>query len=207
MIDPWLGSSPRAIVAVLITILAMYVTVLAFTRLVGLRSLSKMDPIDLTITVAVGGVIAIAIMAPREPIVEGVIALVGLYTLQGAVARARRKWAWFRRWVENDPVLLVYEGEIIEDHMEQTDMTRMDLMEALREHDVASLEGAEAVVLERTGEFSVVKAPEETRHLDESVFDVVRLGDQEEKIWEEGKDPEEGEVEEVAEEDDEDPER
>lgn len=183
MLAAWLGFSGIDIVVILGAIVLMYASTLLLTRLVGLRSLSEMAPLDFTITIAIGGVIAIAIMNPGRAIPEGIVAISGLYGLQAGVAMARRRWDRLRRWMQNDPILLAYDGEIIQEHMEMADVTTADLMKALRRHNIATLDDVIAVVLEVNGEISVVQG-QSGRDLQQSVFDVVHLGEWGERLKE-----------------------
>lgn len=183
MLAAWLGFSGIDIVVILGAIVLMYASTMLLTRLVGLRSLSEMAPLDFTITIAIGGVIAIAIMNPDQAIPEGIVAISGLYGLQAGVAMARRRWDRLRRWMQNDPILLAYDGEIIQEHMEMADVTTADLMKALRRHNIATLDDVIAVVLEVNGEISVVQG-QGGRDLQQSVFDVVHLGEWGERLKE-----------------------
>ncbi len=183
MIEPWLGSSPGAILSILAAIIILYATTLVFTRLVGHRSLSEMAPLDFVITIAIGGVIAIAILAPHEPIIEPILAITGLYALQATVSFARRRWEKVRRLIQNDPILLAYDGEIIQEHMEDADITTADMMKALRQNNISSLNDVIAVVLEVTGEISVVRRFDpKDRRVEKEIFDVVHLGEWDERI-------------------------
>lgn len=195
MADPWLGIHALDLAIVIATIVVMYVATLLLTRVVGLRSLSEMAPLDFTITIAIGGVIAIAIMNPDQPILEGLVAIGGLYALQAGVAVARRRWDRVRRWIQNDPILLAYDGEIIQEHMEQAEVTTADLMKALRRNNIATLDDVIAVVLEVNGEISVVQQQDGDRQLEKSVFDVVHLGEWGERLGERGEEDEQAEEE------------
>nr|WP_274388191.1 YetF domain-containing protein [Salsipaludibacter albus] len=77
--------------------------------------------------------------------------------MQGGFAALRRRVNTSR--VENDPVLLMDGGRILEDNLAATRVTRDDLYAKLREANVLNLDQVRAVVLETTGDVSVLHGP------------------------------------------------
>ena len=65
--------------------------------------------------------------------------------------------------MKNEPALLVYRGDLLEEALRRERVTREEVLQALRSQGVAAIEQAEAVVLETDGTFSVVTATGDTR--------------------------------------------
>lgn len=131
-------------------------TVVALTRLNGLRSFSKMSSYDFAVTVACGSVIASSIISPKENLLLGVGALVALFVVQSLISFVRTASPKVRKSIENDPVLVMENGEILHQNLRDTRMTEADLFGKLREANAFDLRRVHAVILEPTGDVSVL---------------------------------------------------
>jgi uncharacterized membrane protein YcaP (DUF421 family) len=137
----------------------IYIAVIVFTRLAGLRSFSKMSSFDFAMTVAVGSVVASTTLSGDVSLMLGVVALGALYAVQELIAHARVRIPIASDVLDNRPVLLMKDGEFFTDAMRRAEVTRSDLVAKLREANVLRLKDAKAVVLETTGDISVLHIP------------------------------------------------
>ena len=143
-----------------------------FTRLNGLRSFSKMSGFDFGITVAFGSILASAVMATDAGkfwIFLG--ALAALFLVQRVIAAIRTKSPTVRDWLGNDPILLMRDGKMLEDNMARARITRADVIGKLREANALQLSEVRAVILEDTGDISVLHGEVE---LDDAILEGVR---------------------------------
>ena len=150
-----LGASWETLGISVVSAIGVYVAVIVLTRLAGLRSLAKMSSFDFAATVAVGSTIATTI-AGSAPLATGVVALSMLYGLQYLVATLRRRNV-FRGAVDNEPMLLMVRGEVLEGNLKHARVSREELWAQLRLAGVHRREQVQAVVLETTGDMSVVQ--------------------------------------------------
>ncbi len=79
-----------------------------------------------------------------------------LFVVQYSTARLRRVSPTFSRVVQNEPVVLMRDGQILEEALAETRVARGDLIAKLREANVLDLSEVRAVVLETTGDISVL---------------------------------------------------
>jgi uncharacterized membrane protein YcaP (DUF421 family) len=168
-----LGAGPADLVVVVVSALAIYVAVIAATRIVGLRSFSKMSAFDFAMTVAVGSIIA-TVATANAGVVEGVVAVGALFALQFVVAWLRHRTDVLGL-VDNRPLLLMDGATILHDHLERSRVTEADLRGKLREAGVLRLDQVRAVVLETTGDISVLAGGELDPALLEDVIGSERL--------------------------------
>ena len=173
----WINSSLDAVLMVALSTLGIYISLILLTRLIGLRSFSKMSSFDFAVTVAIGSVIASTIVAPDPPLVQGAIALAALYGLQMFVGVVRTHWAPARHMVDNEPLLLMVGTQILQDHMHKAQVTEADLKAKLREANVIDRRQIRAVVMESTGDISVLHAAPEDPPLEPWLLDGVRGAD------------------------------
>jgi uncharacterized membrane protein YcaP (DUF421 family) len=133
-----------------------YVALTALIRLYGKRTISKMNPGDFVITVAIGSVAGSMIVFTEVPVANGLAALASLLGMQFIAERMTSRWPRLRRVVDGSPMLLVHRGELLRANMAAENVDEEDIFVALRKKGFARLDEVEAVVLEIGGGFSVV---------------------------------------------------
>lgn len=158
MSDPIFFRSWGPIVRLVVVGVVMYVALVTFLRISGSRTLSTMSAFDFIITVAIGSVFGRALTATRVRLAEAVAAFALLITLQYAVTRLKVRWPFLGRVVTNPPVLLYFRGEFLRDAMRRERVTKSELETAARKNDFSTLAEVEAIVLESSGEFSVMES-------------------------------------------------
>lgn len=140
----------------ILTAIAMVYVVL-LTRINGLRSFSKMTNFDFVMTVAMGSLLAGASQATNwHAFLQTLIAMAMLFAVQYITARARKASDIFETVMQNDPVLLMADGVILEEALTKTRVAKSDLIAKLREANVLDFSEVRAVVLETTGDISVL---------------------------------------------------
>lgn len=156
MFSTWFATSWEAAGLVLASTVAIFVAVLVATRLTGLRSFSKMSSFDFAMTVAVGSVMASTSLTSATPVAHGVLALVGLYGFQAAVARLRQATGMASGIVDNTPTVLMIGPRMLDENLKAVRVTHSDVRAKLREANVLQYTDVHAVVLETTGDVSVI---------------------------------------------------
>lgn len=148
--------TPADAVAVVAATAGMYWALVVLVRLLGQRALARMSSTDLATAVALGAVIGRAALGYTPTLGAGVIALVTLFTMQALAGQVRR-WARTSRVMDNRPVLLMAAGEVLPENLRRTHLTEEELSPALRLAGVRHRSEIACVVLEPTGELSVLR--------------------------------------------------
>lgn len=162
----WLTAEPSALAMVVVSTIIVYVAIIAYARFFGLRSFSKMSAFDFAMTIALGSLFASSISSPSPPILLSLFAFLLLFAGQKLVAIARR-YTSLKHLVDNDPMLLMVDGRIIDENLRRTNVTEGDLLAKLREANVLDFSQVKAVVFETTGDVSVLHGhPRETLNPD-----------------------------------------
>lgn len=144
------------ILGVLVTAVVAYAALVVILRGFGKRTLSQLNQFDWVVTVALGSTLATVILSAEIAIAEGVAALAVLVALQFLVAWTEVRSDLVTRVVRGEPRLLLHDGRLLRDAMHQERVTERDLLQALRQHGIARLEEAGAVILETNGNLSVL---------------------------------------------------
>ncbi|BAO54540.1 DUF421 domain-containing protein [Nonlabens marinus] len=146
--------STAAIIA--LSVMIIFSTLIVITRISGLRTFAKMTSFDFATTIAIGSILATISIDPKVSITNGAVALVSIIAFQVIFALIQRKSEVFRKTATNKPVLLMTNGKILEDNLANTNLHRSELIAKLREANVLKFEDVKAVVLESTGDVSVL---------------------------------------------------
>jgi uncharacterized membrane protein YcaP (DUF421 family) len=137
-----------------------WVSLTTLIRVFGKRTISKMNPGDFVVTVALGSMVSTLILFSKQiPVANGIAALAAMVAVQFGVEWLTARSDRLRSAIDGSPVLLVHHGRMLRDTMRQENVDEQDLLEALRRHGVSRLADARAIVLEIDGSFSVIAEP------------------------------------------------
>lgn len=168
--DPLFDTVLRSLI--LAAIALSWVTVLI--RITGLRSLSKMTNFDFVMTIALGSLVATGAMVTKWlDFLQALIAMAALFLVQFAASRLRKSSEMVETAIQNEPILLMKDGEFRRDAMDTTRVTESDIIAKLREANVLDFSEVRAVVLETTGDVSVLHGDA----LDDALLEGVRNTD------------------------------
>lgn len=174
MDSSWIVTSLSAGFMVVLSTLGIYFSLILFTRLAGVRTFSKMSSFDFAVTVAIGSLIASTILTKDPPLYQAIVAMGTLFIIQMTIASFRGT-LFLKKFVDNKPILLMKGTKMLEDNMKKARVTHEDILGKLREANVTQLKQIKAVVMETTGDISVLHHHEEDHELEEKLLEDVRM--------------------------------
>lgn len=136
--------------------IVIYVIMVIYTRIFGLKSFSKMTGFDFVNTVAIGNILAMSVATSNPTWLTGIFLIGLLYLMNYLFSVLRKKNKSMRGILDNSPLLLMENGKILHDNMNAAKVTEDELIGKLREANVIILSQVKAVVLETTGDVSVL---------------------------------------------------
>jgi len=172
----WIFATPASIVMIIVTAVGIYVSLILSVRLAGLRSFSKMSSFDFAITVAIGSAIASTVLSEKPALLHGITGLFTLFSIQFIVSYLRRHTSFMSDIVDNEPLLLMAGATVLSENLKRARVTVEDLNAHLRVSGVIHPEQVLAVVLETTGDISVLQKNDDFE-LDTSLLADVRDAD------------------------------
>ncbi len=149
---------PVTILFTVLRVTAVYVTLLFFLRLSGGRQFGQLSTVDLVTLLLLSNVVQNAMIGPDDSTLGGILgaaALLLLYRLTTRIPGIQGR-------LESHPVMLVYQGEVINERLRHEGISVSELEEAVRAHGVADLSHVETAVLEMNGMISVIPKLEAT---------------------------------------------
>ncbi len=135
-----------------------YVLLVVLLRVSGKRTLSKLNAFDFVVTIALGSTLATVLLDSRTSLVDGVVALGVLVTLQLVTAAATTRLPWLRSLVTAEPTVLVLDGEPRREQMARCRVGLDEVLQAVRTTGSGDLSTVAAVVLEADGSLSVISS-------------------------------------------------
>jgi uncharacterized membrane protein YcaP (DUF421 family) len=137
--------------------LAIYVVVFLFTRILGRRELSSLQPFDLILLVVIGDLIQSGITQNDLSVTGVLIVLATIGIAQVITSYVSFKFRRLRPVLEGEPTVLVENGNVIDRNMRRERLTADDLAEQARRSEIESLDQVKWAVLETNGEISFIK--------------------------------------------------
>ena len=138
----------------------IYVGAVAFSRIFGQRQFATSSSYDLVFVFALGSVIGRVVLV-RTSLSAGLVGLGTLFLLHAVTGWLHHNVRAVHELIQNPPILLVADGDVVDEGMRRAHLSRVELNQALRLKGHGSLRGLRAVILERSGDFSVLVHGEE----------------------------------------------
>lgn len=115
-----------------------------------------MHAFDFLVTVALGSCVASVSLNKNIALAEGALVLFILIFLQFLITWISIRVKFVKKLITSQPALLLYKGEMLRDFMQRERITIEETYQSARSHGVAELNEIEVVVLEMTGDITVI---------------------------------------------------
>lgn len=135
-----------------------YVGLIFFLRIAGKRTLTKLNAFDLVVTVALGSTLSTILLDSNISLLEGLTAFALLIFLQFLISFGAIRSSRFNNWIKSEPKLLYLKGEFLRSAMKKERIKEIEILQAIRNSGLGSVEEAKAVVLETDGSLAVISS-------------------------------------------------
>ncbi len=141
---------------IIFSAIAVYVFLILAIRLFGKKELSQLSVFDLVFILLISNAVQNAMVLGDNSLIGGLLAALALFAINYAMKYLQYSFPGFGKALQGDPVMLVYQGEILESHLKLAKITRDEVLEAIREHGVPSEKEVDIAILEVDGNISVL---------------------------------------------------
>ncbi len=135
----------------------VYFFVLIGLRLSGTRTLGQLTVFDFVLLLIISNAVQNAMVGPDTSLVGGLVAAGVLMLWHWVINLARLRDRRLAKLIAGEGIMLIYHGTILDEHLRRAQVTRDELLQALREHGVARADDVLFAVLEADGTISVVR--------------------------------------------------
>lgn len=132
-------------------------------RLFGKNQLSQLNAGDVVLLLLISNAVQNAMVGENTSLQGGLVAALVLFIANFIVKRLMFTSKKFESFLEDDPVVLVKDGQIDQDALSKVKISRDELDEAVREHGVDGIQNVKLSVLEVDGNISVISEDEKSK--------------------------------------------
>lgn len=138
----------------------IYILIIAAVRLMGKRQIGELQPSELVITILISEIAAIPLQDNGMPLVNTLVSIFLLIALEIISSVLNMKSGKFRDFMQGHSIILIRDGKLDQKKLTQLRFTMDDLLEALRQKDIFSIDEVQYAVVETNGTLSVLLKPE-----------------------------------------------
>lgn len=140
--------------------LILYCTIIVSMRLMGKRQIGELSPSDLVVTILISELAAIPMQDVTVPLFAGVIPITTLVSIEILTSFLCLKSRRIRRAFNGSGAVIIRSGELDREKMKELRLTTDEVMEALRQNNIASPADLKYAVIEPSGQLSYVLKPD-----------------------------------------------
>lgn len=157
MVDVWFGSEDLPIYGYMIRACIAYLYIFLIIKILGQRTMGSIHPLDFIFGVIIGDVVG-------EPLANGKTSLTGPFIVAALIAFLHLGFSYialktprFRRVIEDEPLILIEDGKILNRQLKKAKVTLESLIMDLRLRGAADISEVDYAILESNGQISVIK--------------------------------------------------
>jgi uncharacterized membrane protein YcaP (DUF421 family) len=134
----------------------VYIVVFGLLRIAGKRELGQMTVSDLVVILVIANAVQNSLNAGDVSLTGGLVSAATLIGMNLLLDRFGRRIPFLRRFVIEEPTLLLADGKPIQENCDREDVDIGEIEMAAREHGIADLKLVSAAVLEPDGSISII---------------------------------------------------
>jgi uncharacterized membrane protein YcaP (DUF421 family) len=137
---------------------AIYLSVLVFTRITGRRTLAQTTVFDIVLLLLLAETAQGFLLRDDPSFTNFAVVLATFGVIDVAMSYLKLHFTFAQALIDGAPTILMRDGEVLENRLRRTRVTRDDIIEAARmQHGIASWDEIDAAVLESGGGISIIK--------------------------------------------------
>ena len=133
----------------------LYLVLILSIRLMGKRQIGQMEPAEFVVTMLVANLASIPMQDGGIPLFSGVVPILTVLGLELVLSALSLKSSKLRELLCGKPVILIENGNILQNNLRKTRITLDELTGHLREKDVLDIRAVQYAILETNGNLSV----------------------------------------------------
>ena len=139
----------------------LYLVLIAGMRLLGKRQIGQLEPSEFVVTMLIANLMAIPMQDGGIPLYSGLVPVLIVLGMELFLSGCSLRSVRVRKWLCGKPVILIDNGNILQNNLRRTGVTLDELTSHLREKDVLDLSSVQFAILETNGNLSVFPYPKE----------------------------------------------
>ena len=141
--------------------IVLHLLLIAVIRLMGKRQIGQMEASEFVVTMLVANLASIPMQDSAIPLFSGAVPILTVLGVELVLSALSLRSIRLRRILCGKPVILIENGNILQQNLRKTRVTLDELTGHLREKDVLDLRSVQYAILETNGNLSVFPYPKE----------------------------------------------
>ena len=141
--------------------IVLHLLLISVIRLMGKRQIGQMEASEFVVTMLVANLASIPMQDSGIPLLSGIVPIVTVLGVELVLSALSLKSVWLRKLLCGKPVILIENGNILQQNLRKTRVTLDELTGHLREKDVLDIQSVQYAILETNGNLSVFPYPKE----------------------------------------------
>lgn len=133
----------------------VYLFLIAVIRFLGKRQLGQMEPSEVVVTMLVADLASFPMEDPQIPLSAGVIPILAVLSLEILLSFMSVRSLKFRKLLCGKPIILIENGQFLQENMRKSRITIDELLSQLRLKDILDPSTVQYAILETGGTLSV----------------------------------------------------
>ena len=141
---------------IIISTTGVYLFIILALRILGKTELAQLSITDLIFVLLISNAVQNAMVGADTSLGGGILAASVLFVINFIFKKLKYKFPKLRKVLEGEPVILIHNGKIIESNCQKNNISKEELLQAIREHGSNTIEEVDSLILESDGNISVV---------------------------------------------------
>ncbi|MBQ1264254.1 MAG: DUF421 domain-containing protein [Oscillospiraceae bacterium] len=134
----------------------LYITLILAIRLMGKRQLGQMEATEFVVTMLIADLAAVPMQDESIPLLDGLIPIFVVLSIELILSVWIYQSIVIRRFFCGKPVILIENGQILQQNMKKTRVNINELIEHLRLQGIVDISAVRYAILETNGSLSVL---------------------------------------------------
>jgi uncharacterized membrane protein YcaP (DUF421 family) len=143
-------------VRIITSTIAVYLFLIIAIRLFGKKELAQLSVFDLVFILLISNVVQNAMTGPDTTLSGGLTGAAALFIVNYLLKFLEFRFPIFSKAIQGDAVMLIFKGKVNRVNLDKVKITMEELIEAVREHGVTTIEEVDLAVFEVDGNISVL---------------------------------------------------
>ena len=140
--------------------IVLYLILIAVVRMMGKRQIGQMEASEFVVTMLIANLASIPMQDGGIPLLSGLVPILTVLGVELVLSGLSMRSVFFRKLLCGKPVILIENGNILQNNLRRTGVTLDELTGHLRLKDVLDVEAVQYAILETDGNLSVFPYPQ-----------------------------------------------
>lgn len=143
-------------IAISFRAVVVYLFIVFAIRLFGKKELTQLSVIDLVFILLISNSVQNAMVGDNSSLGGGIVAATSLFLVNMVLKKLFFHSRELSQFIQGKPLMLIYQGKIIHEHLVSAEISLDELEASVREHGVEKMSDVDLAVLEVDGNISVM---------------------------------------------------